>query len=55
MATKKPRLDSATVELAKRLMSMPPKLHSEAKVRRTPKEEKQGTKASASSSKRHTS
>lgn len=46
----KPKLDSATTEVLKRVLALPPKSHEDMKVGRPKK--KPGPKAPASSSKR---
>lgn len=51
MTSKRPDLDEATVRVAKRLLTMPPKQHNEMKVGRPPRKKRRRTKDCASSSK----
>ena len=52
MTSKKPDLDKATIEVARRVLQMPPKPHDEMKVGRPAvKKKKRGPKDRASSAK----
>ncbi len=54
MSSKKPDLDKATIDLAKRVLAMPPKPHEDMKVGRpVAKKKKRSPKGRASSAKRH--
>lgn len=51
MATRKPKLDAATIEVVKRVLELPPKRNEELKVGREPKGKKRSLKGRASASK----
>jgi hypothetical protein len=52
MMKKKIDLDAATVNVVKRMLAMPPKLHEEMKIGRPSNKKKRGPKDRASSAKR---
>jgi hypothetical protein len=51
MTAKSPKLDKTTTDIAKRLLSMPPKHHEDMKVGRPSRKKKRGPKDRASSAK----
>ena len=53
MTGKNTKVDKATIEVAKRVLAMPPKHNADLKVGRGSGEEKRGAKVPASSSKPH--
>jgi len=54
MTNKKPKLDSATLRILKRMLAMPPKPHEDMKLGRASQSKKRGPKGRAPSSKRST-
>lgn len=54
MTSKKPDLDSATVNILKRMLAMPPKPHDDMKVGRPKSKKRPATKGRAASAKPRT-
>jgi hypothetical protein len=51
---RKPKIPAATVEMMRKLLSMPPKPHNAMKIGRAANGKKRGPKARVSSAKQHT-